>query len=306
MSTDSNAGNLLAVHSLDQFELAVPDIELAERFYSTFGLDVQRSDDGLLMGAHRGHPLFRLRLGDRKKLLSLRFGIHEADWERFAAHLDHQGLQVNRSTAGGWPALQLRDPDGTLIELVVAPKTSPSIASDPRAVPRTMAPSRSLAPAVRPRRFSHVLLFTADVAVAVDFYSRVFGLRLSDRSGDDIAFMHSPHGSDHHLVAFVKSDGPGMHHSSWDVASIDEVGLGASQLAAQGFSEGWGLGRHVLGSNYFYYAEDPWGGYIEYSFDMDFVAAGTSWPAADHDGEDAFYVWGPPPPPGFATNTELG
>ena len=38
--------------------------------------------------------------------------------------------------------------------------------------------------------------------------------RLSDRSGPGIAFLHSPHGSDHHLIALAKSDGPGLHHSN--------------------------------------------------------------------------------------------
>ena len=79
-----------------------------------------------------------------------------------------------------------------------------------------------------------------------------------------IAFMHAVHGSDHHVIAFVKSDGPGLHHLSWDVGSINDIGLGAMQMADRGFSAGWGLGRHVLGSNYFHYVRDPWGSYAEY------------------------------------------
>ena len=89
----------------------------------------------------------------------------------------------------------------------------------------------------------------------------MLGLRLSDRSGDLIAFMHGIHGSDHHMIAFVKSDGPGLHHLSWDVGSINDIGVGASHMAEKGFAYGWGLGRHVLGSNYFHYIRDPWGSY---------------------------------------------
>lgn len=297
---------LLAVHSLDRFEVSVPDLEQAARFYAAFGFDVRRKGDGLhLQTFDTDHAVFRVRQGDRKKLLGLTFGIYEEDVSRFADHFRRVGVDAIGNDGGSDSVLRVRDPDGTLIELVVAKKTSPSSAGDPRSLPRTMAPSRSKAPLVRPTRFSHVLLFTADVDAAVKFYSQVFGLRLSDRSGNDIAFMHTPHGSDHHLVAFVKSSGPGLHHSSWDVRSIDDVGLGARQLAAQGYDQGWGVGRHVLGSNYFYYAKEPWGGYIEYSFDMDFIANGSEWAAGDHDGEDAFYVWGPQPPEGFAANTEL-
>ena len=49
------------------------------------------------------------------------------------------------------------------------------------------------------------LLFTPDVLRMVGFCRDVLGLRLSDHSGDGIAFMHGVHGSDHHLVAFAKS-----------------------------------------------------------------------------------------------------
>jgi catechol 2,3-dioxygenase len=151
---------------------------------------------------------------------------------------------------------------------------------------------------------SHVLLFTPDTLRAVDFYEHGLGLRLSDRSADIIAFTHAPHGSDHHLLAFVKSTAKGWHHVAWDVASIDEVGTGATQMAAAGYREGWGTGRHVLGSNYFHYVRDPWGSFSEYSADMDFVSAGTQWPAGDFLPEDSLYQWGPDVPDYFIRNTE--
>ena len=62
------------------------------------------------------------------------------------------------------------------------------------------------------------------------------------------------------MIAFVKSEGPGLHHCSWDVGSINDIGVGATHMADKGFTYGWGLGRHVLGSNYFHYIRDPWGG----------------------------------------------
>jgi catechol 2,3-dioxygenase-like lactoylglutathione lyase family enzyme len=166
------------------------------------------------------------------------------------------------------------------------------------------APSRSAAAAVHPRHLSHVLLFTPDVDAQVAFYRDVLGLRLSDRSADIIAFMHGPHASDHHMLAFAKSDHPGYHHSSWDVGSIDDVGLGAERMRGAGYAKGWGVGRHVIGSNYFYYVQDPWGSWAEYSFGIDFVPADVEWPAGDHQVEDSFYVWGPPPPDDFVVNRE--
>jgi catechol 2,3-dioxygenase len=202
------------------------------------------------------------------------------------------------------------DPDGNLLEIRVAPKTSPNEKSVFSAVSSgpgvQAAPYRSKAPVVRPRRLAHVLIFSTDVPRATNFYSRVIGLRMSDYSGDGIAFMHGIHGSDHHMMAFAKSNGPGLHHLSWDVGSVNDVGLGASQMADQGFTAGWGLGRHVLGSNYFHYVRDPWGSYCEYSADIDYIPSDHDWASGDRPGEDAFYLWGPQPPADFTTNYEAG
>jgi len=160
--------------------------------------------------------------------------------------------------------------------------------------------------AVRPRRLSHILLFSSNVPRSAKFYGDALGLRLSDQSGDGIAFMHAVHASDHHLLAFAKSDASGLHHSSWEVTSIEEVGLGMQQMVDHGHTRGWGVGRHVLGSNYFYYACDPWGSFAEYSYGIDFIPAGLEWKAADHPPEDSFYLWGPPPPDYFVQNHEAG
>jgi catechol 2,3-dioxygenase len=148
-------------------------------------------------------------------------------------------------------------------------------------------------------------VFTRDISTAIKFYGKVLGLRLSDRSGDRIAFMHGIHGSDHHIIAFVKSEGPGLHHLSWDVPSIDQIGLGAMHMADRGFAAGWGLGRHALGLNYFHYVRDPWGSYAEYSCDIEYIPVGHDWKATDHLHEDSVYAWGPVPPADFAFNHEV-
>ena len=40
---------------------------------------------------------------------------------------------------------------------------------------------------------------------------------------------------------------------------MNDIGLGAMRMHDKGWTKGWGLGRHVLGSNYFHYVHDPWG-----------------------------------------------
>ena len=300
----------LGVHSLDHVHFVVPELEAAQTFYSEFGLAVSAMGATLALGARGGaHIAATIGEGSRKKLQYLSFGVYEDDLDRFARRLQETGIdRLNPPPGVESNGLWLNDPDGNLVEIAVAPKTSPSekssvgfatVGSGERG-----APARSAVQRTYPRRLAHVLFFTRDVAKAVDFYTRVLGLRLSDHSGEGIAFLHGAHGSDHHMVAFARSEAPGFHHLSWDVGSVDEIGAGAMHMLGKGYAKGWGLGRHVLGSNYFHYVQDPWGSFCEYSAAIDFVPADCDWQAADHPPEDSFYVWGPNPPPDFVHNYE--
>ena len=300
----------LGVHSVDTFHFAVPDLKVAEGFYSAFGLQVR--EEGNALGLYtEGHP-HRWGLvseGSAKKLGHLSFGAYEEDLEPLRRRLQTLGIrQLDAPEGLESNGVWFRDPQGVLIEIRVAEKSSPDAKAEvfnPSAPPGVQAAAfRSRAHKVKPRRFAHILLFTTDVLGSIEFYHKALGLRLSDRSGDGVAFMHGIHGSDHHMVAFAKSDGPGLHHLSWDVGSFNDVGLGASQMADKGFTQGWGVGRHVLGSNYFHYVRDPWGSWCEYSSDIDYVPVDHDWDSGDREGHDAFYLWGPTPPADFITNHE--
>lgn len=308
----SRRTGITAVHSVNRFVFSVPDLNEAEKFFTTFGLDPRRSGDHIDLYAH-GHPhcWARIHAGTPVKTLQyISYGIFAEDVEVMRERIEGAGVGCAPHPLSGRSGLWLNDPDGTPLQLVVAPKVSPSAKTLPTVTPavaagKGAAPARSRAVQVRPRNLSHILKFTPDVARMMQFCADVLGLGLSDHSGDGVAFMHGVHGSDHHLVAFAKSNGPGLHHSSWDVGSINEVGRGSEQMREAGYDKGWGMGRHVLGSNYFYYVRDPWGSWAEYSCDIDFVPATLDWPAADHPPEDSFYLWGPPVPPDFITNFEV-
>jgi catechol 2,3-dioxygenase-like lactoylglutathione lyase family enzyme len=309
-STVPRRKDALAVHSLQRFVFSVPDLAEAVKFYRTFGLDVREVDGRLDLYAF-GHPHRWASIYGRpggKRLEYIALGAYTEDYESIVARLSKLGVPTSAphplaDDEGVW----ITDPEGIAVEIVRADKVSPSGRRDPvpeRVNGKAAAPARSKAPPTRPRHLSHILMFTSDVMRSVAFYRDVLGLRLSDHSGDIIAFMHGAHGSDHHMLAFAKSDGPGLHHSSWDVPTIDAVGVGMEQMAAAGYNEGWGVGRHVIGSNYFRYIRDPWGSFAEYSADIDYIPADVEWPVADHPPEDSFYVWGPPVPDYFIQNHE--
>ncbi len=300
----------LGVHSLDHFHFVVPDLAVARTFYDEFGLDVGERGSALSL-ATKGNPHVWGTIGEgpRKRHQYMSFGAFQDDLGRFAERLQAHGVRRVDPPAGVESnGLWFHDHDANLVEIAVAPKTSPNEKSQfvqSSAAPLVRgAPNRTAVKRTHPRRLAHVLMFTTDVTKAIDFYSRVLGLRLSDHSGDGIAFMHGMHGSDHHMIALGKSNAPGLHHLSWDVGSVDEIGLGAMRMLGKGYDKGWGLGRHVLGSNFFHYVRDPWGSFAEYSADIDFVPHDADWPAADHPPEDSFYVWGPNPPADFVHNYE--
>jgi catechol 2,3-dioxygenase-like lactoylglutathione lyase family enzyme len=309
-TTDRDA---LGVHSLDQFVLQVPDAAVAQDFYGTFGLDIARDGNVLAIKTFgHEHRWGSVMEGSKAKVLHhLSFGCYADDLARLKTRVEAAGVALVDPPSGfASNGFWFRNPDGVLIEVKVAPKVSPDKKSESSWTPSPPgvagATLRVNAAPVRPRRLSHVLIFTRDVPAATVFYERTLGLRLSDRASDVIAFMHGIHGSDHHMLALVKSSAPGFHHCSWDVGSIGDIGLGAMRMHDKGYKEGWGLGRHVVGSNYFHYVRDPWGSYSEYSCDIDYIPKDLLWPAADHRPEDSFYLWGPDVPREFTLNCEAG
>lgn len=301
----------LGVHSLNHFVMSVPDLHEAERFHTTFGLDVVNHQKGYALRTENCETDWGYFVeGSGKQLQHLSFGVFEHDLERFKRHVEANGCRLLAPPPGfDSNGLWFRDHDGNLLELTVSRKTSPDEKSHGahQSAPAGVAgaPVRSQARSVRPTRLAHILIFTRDVSKAVEFYTRVLGLGLSDQVEGSIAFLHGKHGSDHHLVAFVKSDAPGLHHTSWDVPTLNQVGLGAMQMADRGYDRGWGMGRHVLGSNFFHYVRDPWGSYAEFSCDIDYVPADVEWQSQSHKAEDSFYIWGPNPPDDFAVNYEM-
>lgn len=296
----------LGIHSIDHFALFVPSLSDAKHFYQSFGLKVSDHASHLSAYAADGHLWMKIYSAERKHLAYISFNCFEDDYAALQQQLHAHHVVTE---AGDGPGIWFRDPDGNLLNIKpgakTMPNTLPDVARRVHQADQRGTVTRDAVKKIHPQRLSHILLFSADVPRAIRFYQQVLGLNLSDFSQDIIAFMHARHGCDHHLVAFAKSGGKGFHHAAWEVSNIDDVGNGASQMAAAGFKEGWGTGRHCLGSNYFHYVRDPWGSFCEYSAEIDFISAGIAWPTGDFPPENSLYLWGPDVPANFITNTEL-
>ncbi|MGH3393581.1 MAG: VOC family protein, partial [Streptosporangiaceae bacterium] len=67
----------------------------------------------------------------------------------------------------------------------------------------------------------------------------------------------------------------------------------------------WGLGRHHVGSNFFWYLRDPAGNFSEYYSDLDCIVDDALWTPRTWEGARGLYSWGPPPPPSFLAPEDL-
>lgn len=216
---------------------------------------------------------------------------------------------VRESAEGIW----FRDPDGDTVNVRVADDTPverpPLAVNNPGDFRRLAARGVAVdadAP-VRPRRLGHLIKFATDVDRVVNFYTQALGMKLSDRVADKIAFMRCGNGGDHHVLGTALAEGPGLHHLSFEVSSIDEIERGAHNLVEHGYRSAYGLGRHVIGSNYFHYLRDPWMSLVEYFWDIDYIPENSDWTAQNVPlGPRAVSAWPPGPPPAdFTKNYEI-
>lgn len=303
----------MTVRSLQHVALAVPDPAVGARFYADFGLEARENGRSIAMRCFgRDQDQVVLVEGARKHMHHICFGATPGGLAAAKARLEQGGVQLldppNQAAGDG---LWFRDPDGALVNIRVAEaapwRNGTELAFNyPNRYGRVATPGHpSRETKVQPRRLSHVLRFTPDIDRQIDFYTRLVGLKLSDRAQSIVAFLRSGEGdSDHHILAFALSDRPGFHHASFEVGNLDELGLGGARMIDKGYRDGWGFGRHVIGSNFFHYIRDPWNSLAEYSCDIDHIPHGTEWKPTNYQPQDSLYVWGPKVPDDFIVNFE--
>ena len=299
------------IHSLNHFALGVANLEESAKFMRAFGLRVHEQGSELHVRASASEHVW-LKVVQRAKpsFEFLSVGCYAEDFDQIVKQCQDAGaVPAEPHAIGTSDGFWFRDPDGTLVQLRVAPKM---MIDEKAEMPSGNVPAgiqgaafRSQARKVAPTRLAHMLLYTPEVRRSVRFYEDGLGVKVADSSGDMVAFTYARHGCDHHLIAFVKSTGRGMNHSSWDMSSVEDLGLGSKQMRDAGYTRQWGVGRHVLGSNYFNYVRDPFGFWWEFNCHIDYIPAGMQWDGGDHDAEDALYLWGPDIPEGMLDNLQV-
>ncbi len=157
---------------------------------------------------------------------------------------------------------------------------------------------------VRPRKLGHVVLGSVDQEASERFFVDGIGFKVSDTVRGLASFLRCS--TDHHNLLVQRAPVPLLHHTSWQVDDVDEIGRGAQALLAEDPGRHvWGLGRHFIGSNFFWYLKDPAGNFTEYYADLDCIVDDQLWQPGVWEGAKSLYSWGPPVPPSFLAPDDL-
>ncbi|MER6572777.1 VOC family protein [Streptomyces sp. NPDC001093] len=295
----------MALHRLARITIGVPQVAETCAYYSEFGL--QPLEHGRF-GTVDGGEQLRIVHAERRALHELVIGADDPDdMSRIAARLERLAVPFTRDGA----RLCATDP-GTGVRAVVEVEPRAVQPAAPRESSngpgRVERPDRRAAGLlregpVRPRRLGHVVLGSTDQDASQRLFTEGLGFKVSELV-PGAAFLRCA--SDHHNVLVQSAPIPFLHHSSWQVDDIDEVGRGATRML-QGHPERhvWGLGRHFLGSNFFWYLKDPAGNFSEYFADMDCIVDDQLWTPRVWEDARALYRWGPPVPPSFLEPEDL-
>jgi catechol 2,3-dioxygenase-like lactoylglutathione lyase family enzyme len=116
---------------------------------------------------------------------------------------------------------------------------------------------------------SHVVLFAPDIDKAQKFYEQRLGFRTADVFTNLGPFMRPAGTREHHTLFLIRAPKPGLQHFTFHVADLNDMLKAGWNFVQKGYRSFWGPGRHILGSNNFWYFNSPFGGLMEYDSDMD-------------------------------------
>jgi len=303
----------MTLHRLTSITIGVPDVRSTADYYADFGLTPAAATNGASEVAKfstlDGGEQLVIAHAPRRRLLDLGVGVDDPDdLDRVARAMDRLDVKTVRSAT----SVEAFDP-GTQVRVRV--EIAPRVESEPTPAPVYNRPgviARENARAesvlregrVRPRKLGHVVLGSTDQEASQRFFTDGVGFKVSDTVKGIAAFMRCS--TDHHNIMVQSAPTNLLHHTSWLVDDVDEVGRGAARMLEQDPQRHvWGLGRHAIGSNFFWYLKDPAGNFSEYYSDIDCIVDDALWVPGVWEGARSLYDWGPPPPPSFLAPEDL-
>ena len=296
----------MALNGLSSITIGVPNVEDTCRYYAEFGLTRR----GASFSTSEGGEQLRIIESPTRRLIELCVGADDPDdVARVSDRLSGLGVSIERDAASVG-ALEIHSGVRVVIKVLPPIKQEPAV-SEPTNGPGCTQRRNGRAPAIlregpaHPRKLGHVVIGTPDAGASQRFFGEGVGFKVSDEVRGLAAFIRCS--SDHHNLLLQPSPVAFLHHTSWQVDDVDEVGRGAMPML-EGHPERhvWGLGRHFIGSNFFWYLRDPAGNFSEYYSDMDSITDDQLWtPGMWEPSLRALYAWGPDVPPSMLKPDDL-
>jgi hypothetical protein len=220
----------MPLHQLTSVTIGVPNVGPTAGYYAEFGLT--DLGDGSFATIDGGAQL-RIARAPTRRLIDLTIGADDTDdLDRIAARLTRLGFTPIREDG----ALHAEEPvAGFLATVEVCPRLE-----QPRADPTPYnGPGRPERPGVRapgvlrdelvrPLKLGHVVIGSTDYAATSRFFTEGLGFRASDYIKGAAAFLRCS--TDHHNVLVLSAPVNFLHHTSWQVEDVDEIGRGACAM----------------------------------------------------------------------------
>lgn len=274
----------MKIIGLDALVFGVDDIQACADCLRDYGLDavelneqggrfealdgtaiiIRRHDDPSLPPAMGPAPSLRETIYGVESAADLDAIVDELGRDR-AVTRDSQGALHSVDDLGFALAFQVtcRRPFQAAADLTNAPGSAPQ-----RPVNQ---PGITLDMPALPRTLSHVVYFVPDVAKGEAFYRDRLGFVTTDTFIGAGPFMRTGAMDDHHCLFMIQTPPhmKGCEHFTFHMGSGTEVLLAGRRFEQKGWASFWGPGRHLFGSNWFWYFNSPLGCHIEYDADMD-------------------------------------
>jgi catechol 2,3-dioxygenase-like lactoylglutathione lyase family enzyme len=299
----------VSLHRLTSITLGVPNVAQTAAYYEEFGLAPVGDGATPRFATRDGGEQLKLVDSPLRRLVELGVGVDDPDdLDRVAANLGRLDFTGTREPT----SLRVVDPHSNLtVILQVAPHLEqvpaeqvPYNGPGRPSRPNGRAPGVERENRVQPRKLGHVVIGSRDQEASQRFFTEGLGFKASDHVPGLASFLRCS--TDHHNILIQQAPLDFLHHTAWEVDDVDEVGRGATRML-EGHPERhvWGLGRHHIGSNFFWYLKDPAGNFSEYYSDLDCILDDALWKPSVVEGARGLYNWGPPLPPSFINPDDL-
>jgi len=296
-------GEAMPISRVESLVYGVADMAVGIRYFENWGLEtIEQGESGAVFTTPAGQSI-HLRLiddpslppapdGDGSTVRQTVWGVDTADdLEALGAELS-KDRDVTHAADG---TLSTVDESGFCLGFAVSQPIEVSVEAPLVNLNENSQRLNEFVEAIphaQPLRLGHVVYFISKDGAdrAVSFYLDRLGFRLSDSTIGRGDFMRCAGSRDHHNLFLLQRDGhPAFNHAAFEVRNFDEIMMGGACMKAHGWEPDTTPGRHILGSNLYWYFRNPCGGNTEYFADMDCMD--DDWEPRIWETNPGFSLW---------------